>query len=211
MKRNRTGPHDATAEELDRRVLERVRRAGVLRPRDLDAEGIPREYLRRLRERGALVQLGRGLYALPEADFGEHETILAACKAVPRGTVCLLSALRFHDMTTQAPFEVWMAIDRKAWLPAVEGVPLRVVRFSGAALEEGVEEHELHGVRVRVYGPAKTVADCFKYRNKIGLDVALEALREYQRLEKGGADELWRFAKVCRVANVMRPYLEALA
>lgn len=205
------GPGQRPPADVERRVLERVRRAGVLRPRDLDDDGIPREHLRRLRDRGVLVRIGRGLYAVADADLGEHETLLAACKAVRRGVVCLLSALRFHEMTTQAPFEVWMAIDRKAWLPEVEGVPLRVVRFSGDALSAGVEEHDIHGVAVRVYAPAKTVADCFKYRNKIGLDVAMEALREYRRLGKGSADDLWRFARVCRVNNVMRPYLEAMA
>ena len=207
---NSAAKHQSSA-EIERRVIARVRQAGVLRPRDLDDQGIPREYLRRLRDRGALVRIGRGLYTLADADLGEHETLLAACKAVPRGVVCLLSALRFHEMTTQAPFEVWLAVDPKAWLPDVEGVPLRVVRFSGPALAEGVEEQDIHGVPVRVFGSAKTVADCFKYRNKLGLDVALEALREYRRLKKGSADDLWRFAKVCRVANVMRPYLEALA
>lgn len=197
--------------DTERKVLERVRRAGVLRPRDLDTEGIPREYLKRLHDRGLLVRLGRGLYAAADRDLGEHESLVAACKAVPLGVVCLLSALRFHEMTTQTPFEVWIAIDRKAWAPEGVGLPLRVFRFSGAALTEGVEEHEVEGVPVRVYAAAKTVADCFKYRNKLGLDVALEALREYRQLRKGSADELWHYAQVCRVANVMRPYLEATA
>ncbi len=196
---------------VEREVLERVRRAGVLRPRDLDAEGIPRAYLKRLHDRGLLVRLGRGLYATADRDLGEHETLVAACKAVPHGVVCLLSALRFHEMTTQAPHEVWLAIDRKARAPERSGVPLRVVRFSGAALTERVEESVVEGVPVRVYAAAKTVADCFKYRNKVGLDVALEALREYRRLRKGGADDLWRYAQICRVGNVMRPYLEATA
>jgi predicted transcriptional regulator of viral defense system len=123
--------------------------------------------------------------------------------------ICLLSALQFHDLTTQAPFEVWMAIDVRARRPRGTTPPLRIVRFSGRALTEGVEVHEIEGVRVRVYGPAKTVADCFKYRNKIGLDVALEALRDYRRQHPAGMDELWHFAHTCRVSNVMRPYLEA--
>jgi predicted transcriptional regulator of viral defense system len=125
--------------------------------------------------------------------------------------ICLLSALQFHDLTTQAPFEVWMAIDVRARRPRGKAPPLRIVRFSGKALTAGVETHRIEGVRVRVYGPAKTVADCFKYRNKIGLDVALEALRDYRRAHPGGLDELWKFAQICRVANVMRPYLEAQA
>jgi predicted transcriptional regulator of viral defense system len=199
------------ASGAEARVLERVRQAGILRPRDLDEEGLPREYLKRLHERGLLIRLGRGLYAAADRDLGQHETLVAACKAVPHGGVCLLSALRFHELTTQAPFEVWIAIDRKARAPEAGGVPLRVVRFSGPALAEGVEEHLVEGVPVRVYAAAKTVADCFKYRNKVGLDVALEALRDFRRLRKGSMDDLWRCAQVCRVANVMRPYLEATA
>ena len=132
-------------------------------------------------------------------------------KSVPRGIVCLLSALRFHELTTQSPFEVWLALDRKAHRPAGGGVSLHIVRFSGRALTSGVEEYLIEGVKVRIYSPAKTVADCFKYRNKIGLDVALEALRDYWKSRHADADELWKYAKICRVANVMRPYMEALA
>jgi predicted transcriptional regulator of viral defense system len=125
--------------------------------------------------------------------------------------VCLLSALQFHDLTTQAPFQVWLAIDRKAWLPKEPRLPIRIVRFSGPALEKGIEEHIIEGVSVKVYNPAKTVADCFKYRNKIGLDVALEALRDCRRERKCTNYDLWEYAKICRVANVMKPYLEATA
>jgi predicted transcriptional regulator of viral defense system len=190
-------------------VLELVRRAGMLRPRDLDRYGIARTYLQRLEQRGLLERAGRGLYRLPSAEVTEHHGLATACKLVPRGVICLLSALQFHDLTTQAPFEVWMAIDVRARRPRGTTPPLRIVRFSGRALTEGVEVHEIEGVRVRVYGPAKTVADCFKYRNKIGLDVALEALRDYRRQHPAGMDELWHFAHICRVSNVMRPYLEA--
>ena len=129
---------------------------------------------------------------------------------MPRGVVCLLSALRFHGLTTQSPFEVWLAIGGKDWQPRVEYPPLRVLRFAKAALVEGVEEHTIQGVKVRVTSPARTVADCFKYRHKIGLDVALEALRDCWRQRRATMDELWRAAAVCRVANVMRPYLESL-
>ncbi len=190
-------------------VLELVRRAGMLRPRDLDRYGIARTYLQRLEQRGLLERAGRGLYRLPSAEVTEHHGLATTCKLVPRGVICLLSALQFHDLTTQAPFEVWMAIDVRARRPRGTTPPLRIVRFSGRALTEGVEVHEIEGVRVRVYGPAKTVADCFKYRNKIGLDVALEALRDYRRQHPAGMDELWHFARTCRVSNVMRPYLEA--
>ena len=193
------------------RILEIVERAGVLRPRDLDAHGIARIYLSRLCERGLLQRVGRGLYVLPNADVSEHHTLAEACKRVPHGVVCLLSALRFHGLTTQSPFEVWLAIGGKAWQPRVDHPRLRFVRFSARALEAGVKEHSIEGVLVRVYAPAKTVADCFKYRNKVGLDVALEALRDCRRQRQCTNDELWHYAKICRVANVMRPYMEATA
>ena len=191
-------------------ILEIVAKAGVLRPRDLDAHGIPRIYLSRLCERGLLDRVGRGLYVLPDADVSEHHTLAEAGKRVPHGVVCLLSALRFHGLTTQSPSEVWLAIGNKAWRPQVDYPPLRFVRFSERTLEAGVEEHSIEGVLVRIYNPAKTVVDCFKYRNKIGLDVALEALRDCRRQRRCTNDDLWHYAKICRVANVMRPYMEAI-
>jgi predicted transcriptional regulator of viral defense system len=195
----------------EERALAIVGRARILRPRDLDRHGIARVHLQRLQRKGLLERVGRGLYRLPTADVTEHHSLATAGKAVPHGVVCLLSALRFHGLTTQAPRQVWLAIDRQAWRPRATTPPLRIVRFSGRALTEGAQVHQIEGVRVRIYGPAKTVADCFKYRNKIGLDVALEALRDYRRQHPRGLDELWHFARICRVSNVMRPYLEALA
>lgn len=188
-----------------------VRRTGIIRARELTREGVTREHLRRLLQRGQLQRIGVGLYSLPGADISEHRSLAEACSRVPRGVICLLSALRFHNLTTQNPFEVWMAIPHKAWRPKGEGVRLRLMHLSGHVLTSGVEEHRIEGVPVRVFNPAKTVADCFKFRNKIGLDVALEALRDYRRKHRSGMDELWRFAKVCRVTAVIRPYLEALA
>lgn len=193
------------------RIINLAKDMGVIRPRDLDRYGIPREYLRRLCRKGSLERHARGLYRLPGADVTEHHSIVQACKRVPKGVICLLSALRFFGITTQMPHDIWMAIDRKARLPKADGLPFHFVRFSGDALQKGVELHKIDGVDVRVYSPAKTVADCFKYRNKIGLDVALEALRECRRERRGTMDELWKYAKVCRVSNVMRPYLEALS
>ena len=193
------------------KIISLAREGGIIRPRDLDAYGIPREYLRRLCVKGILERQSRGIYTLRNIELTQHQSLMQACKRLPKGVVCLLSALRFHNLTTQAPFEIWMAIDRKARLPKVEGVPLRLVRFSGEALTEGVEHHMIEGVEVRVYSPAKTIVDCFKYRNKIGLDVALEALRECRRERRCTMDDLWRFARICRVANVMRPYMEALS
>jgi predicted transcriptional regulator of viral defense system len=192
------------------RVLELVRRTGVLRPRDLDADGIPREYLRRLLNEGLLERTGRGLYLIAGSKPTPNHTLAEACKRIPHGVVCLLSALRFHELTTQAPFEVWLAIDEKARQPKVDYPPMRIVRFSGKALEFGVQEHRIEGVAVRVCSPAKTIADCFKYRNKTGLDVALEALRDCWKQRRTTMDELLAAAEVCRVANVMRPYLESL-
>jgi predicted transcriptional regulator of viral defense system len=182
----------------------------LLRPRDLARADLPADYLWRLYRKEKLERVGRGLYVLPGADLTEHHTLAEAALRVPHGVVCLLSALCFHDLTTQAPQEVWVAIDVKARRPKEEIIPLRIVRFSGEALTAGVEEHEVEGVGFKVYSPAKTVADCFKYRNKIGLDVALEALRDYWKSERASADDLWNYAKVCRMANVMRPYMEAL-
>ena len=193
------------------RVLELAQKAGVLRPRDLDAEGIPREYLRRLLAEGLLDRPGRGIYiAAGLTKPTPNHSLAEACKRVPHGVVCLLSALQFHELTTQAPFEVWLAIGEKARLPKVDYPPLRVVRFSGSAMESGIKEHCIEGVVVKVYSPAKTVADCFKYRNKIGLDVALEALRDCWKKRRATMDELWHAAKICRMANVMRPYLESV-
>ena len=194
----------------DNKVIQHVRRAGVLRPRELDAFGVPRVYLQRLCQRGILERVGRGLYVLADADVTEHHSFAAACKRVPHGVVCLLSALRFHGLTTQLPSEVWMAIGESARRPRVQRPRIRFVRFSGPALVEGVQKIKIENVPVKVYGAAKTVVDCFKYRNKIGRDVAIEALRDCRRQRKATNDELWRFAKICRVANVMRPYLEAV-
>ncbi|MCJ7521491.1 MAG: type IV toxin-antitoxin system AbiEi family antitoxin domain-containing protein [Dehalococcoidia bacterium] len=191
-------------------LLEIARRVGVLRPRDLDIYDIPRVYLRRLHDRKLLLRVGRGLYVLPDVKASEHHTLAEACKRVPHGVLCLLTALQFHGLTTQAPFEVWMAIERKAWLPQVNRPAIRFVRFSGKALTEGVEEHRIEGVLVKVYSPAKTVVDCFRYRNKIGLDVALEALRDCRRSRRCTMDDLWHYAQICRMAKVMKPYFEAM-
>lgn len=191
-------------------ILALAHQRRVIRPRDLEAQGLPRVALTRLVRQGTLVRLGRGLYALPEQAVSEHTALAMAARKYPQGIVCLLSALRFHELTTQAPFEVWLAIPNKARAPRLDYPPLRIVRFSGAALTEGVEAHTLEGVPVRITGVARTVADCFKYRNKIGLDVALEALQEAWRARRAGMDTLWHYARLGRVANVMRPYLESL-
>jgi len=192
------------------RILTLARRRGVLRLRDVTSVGIHPEYVRRLVADGRLVRDGRGLYRLQQTDITEHHSLVEAARRVPGGVVCLLSALSFHQIGTQLPHQVWLAIDVKARRPRVNHPPLRIVRFSGAALQSGIEPHSIEGVEVRVYSVAKTVADCFKYRNKTGLDIALEALREGWRDRRFTMDEIQVYASVCRVANVMRPYLESL-
>ncbi len=192
------------------KVLDLVREVGVIRPRDLEAAGIPGSYLSRLARNGELERVGRGLYTLVDAAPSEHRSLAEVAKRVPRGVVCLLSALRFHELTTQTPFEVWLAIGQKDRTPRPNGTRLRIVRFSGKARTSGIEAHIIEGVRVHVYGPAKTVADCFKFRNKIGTDIAVEALRDCVGQRRCTTDELFEYARVCRVSRVMRPYMEAL-
>lgn len=191
-------------------ILDLARKRGLIRPRDLEPLGLPRVTLTRLVRQGALTRVARGLYALPDRSISEHTALAEVARKHPQAIVCLLSALRFYNLTTQSPFEVWLAIPNKARAPRMDYPPLRIVRFSGPALTEGIEVHMIDGVPVRITGVAKTVADCFKYRNKIGLDVALEALREAWREKRVSTDELWRYAELCRVANVMRPYLESI-
>jgi predicted transcriptional regulator of viral defense system len=191
-------------------ILRLARKKGVLRPRDLKPFDIPRRVLSDLTESGVLLRTGRGLYTLPDLDTSEHHSLAEAATRVPGGVVCLLSALRFHGLTTQNPWEVWVAIRPESRKPKVDHPPLRVVRFSGSPFTDGVERHRIDGVDVKVYSAAKTVADCFRYRNKIGTDVAVEALRDAWRERRATADEIWHFAAVCRVTNVMRPYLESL-
>lgn len=192
------------------RTLDLVHETGALRPRDLDPHGIPRHYLHLLNREGSLQRVGRGLYVPAHLDASENHTLVEACTRVPAGVVCLLSALRFHGLTTQSPFRVWMAIHEKAWQPRVDHPPLHFVRFSGAAWTHGVERHVIEGVTVRVYSPAKTVADCFKYRNKIGIDVAVEALRETWRQRRATIDEIGRAAAACRMTRIITPYLQAI-
>lgn len=184
---------------------------GLVRPRDLKQQGIPRVSLTRAVRRGQLERVGRGLYGLPDRPVSEHTTLAEVACRVPKGVICLLTALRFHNLTTQSPCQVWLAIGNKATAPRLAYPDLRLVRFASAALTEGVDEHLVDGVLIRVTNVARTVVDCFKYRNKIGLDVALEALREAWRERRLNADDVWRYAKTARVANVMRPYLESVA
>ena len=202
--------HMESYSEKTKRVLELAHESGIMSSAEVRSHGIHHEYLRQLCKEGKLMRVGRGLYSLPDADVTLHHGLAQALKAIPKGVICLLSALRFHEIGTQAPHEVWVAIDRRAARPRAKYPRMRIMRFSGKSLTEGIDKHIVEGVLVRIYNPAKTVADCFKYRNKIGLDVALEALREAIRERRCTTDELWRYAKICRVTKIMRPYMEAI-
>jgi len=195
---------------LEQAVLALAERQPLLRARDLTAQALPTVVLSRLVAAGKLERVARGLYSLPGRTLSEHRSLAEVVLRVPRGVVCLLSALRVHGIGTQAPFEVWLAIPPHTPTPRLDRPALRVVRMSGSALTEGIEPIEIDGVQVPVFNAAKTVADCFKYRNKIGLDVALEALRDGWAQRRLTMDALWHYAAVNRVANVMRPYLESV-
>jgi predicted transcriptional regulator of viral defense system len=199
------------ANSVEDRLRKVLRKAGAVRARELEAAGIPRTQIARLVAAGKLQKIGRGLYAPADYQGTENSALVTVAKRAPGVVFCLLTALRFHQITTQSPFDVWIAIANKDHPPRLEYPPLRTVRFSEASLRHGVEVREVEGVALRITSPAKTVADCFKFRNKVGLDVALEALREVLSDRKATVDDLWRCAEVNRVANVMRPYLEATA
>ncbi|MBN1447056.1 MAG: AbiEi antitoxin N-terminal domain-containing protein [Bacteroidetes bacterium] len=190
-------------------VLELARQHGIIRAADLEDAGISRNFLYQLKQQGLLEKRGRGIYALPDSAHSEHVLLAEVAKRVPRSVVCLISALSFHGMTTQIPHEIWIAVPRASWRPRIDYPPLNLTYLSGDAWSYGVQSHDLDGVIVKVYSPAKTVADCFKFRNKVGLDVAIEALRECWRAKRATMDELTTAAQVNRVTAVMRPYLEA--
>ena len=191
------------------RILEIAGRLGVTTAADLEAVGISRNHLYELCKAGKIERTARGLYRIPGALSTEHGVLIEVAKRVPKGVVCLLSALRFHDLTTQNPHEVWITVPRGGWRPRMDYPPLNLTYVSGKSYTFGIREHTVQGIAIKVYTPAKTVADCFKFRNKVGLDVAIEALREVWRSRLASMDELTEAANVCRVFTVMRPYLEA--
>ncbi|MDR1661555.1 MAG: type IV toxin-antitoxin system AbiEi family antitoxin domain-containing protein [Azoarcus sp.] len=198
------------ADTHTQRVLDLASQKGLLRASDLDAIEAPRVVLTRLTAAGLLDKVGRGLYRLPSHPGSEHESLATIATRVPQAVFCLLTALQFHELTTQLPRQVWIAMPRGSHVPRIDYPPIKMVQMTGGVYSEGIETVECDGVKLRVYGVAKTVADCFKHRNKIGLDVALEALKDVRAKRRASADDLWRYAKLCRVANVMRPYLEAV-
>ncbi len=192
------------------RLLDLARRRGVISAADVSEQGINRGWLPRLAAAGRLERVARGRYRLPDTEVSEHHTLAVVASLAPNAIMCLLSALQYHGIGVQSPAEVWVTLERGAWRPTVSYPPLRVVHLSGASFSAGVEHHVIEGVRVPVYSVAKTVADCFKFRNRIGLDVALEALTDAWRQRRLALAELNRFAAINRVQRVMQPYIEAI-
>lgn len=185
-------------------------RGGMVRMADAVRAGIHRNTLRAMLQAGKIERLTRGLYRLQDEPAMSEPDLMTVAEKVPNGVVCLISALAYHEMTTQIPHEVYVAISRNSEPPRLEYPPLRVFRFSGEAFSAGIRRERFDGVAVRIYDPEKTLADCFKYRNKIGMESVLEALRFYRERQKPKVDALLRYGKICRVASVMRPYLEAI-
>lgn len=196
---------------MDRRqqILELAKKQGIIRAEDVEALGISRNYLYTMYGEGLLQKTAVGLYSLPDAEINENANLVEVAKRVPNAIIGLISALSFHEISTQIPHEIWIIVPRGAWRPKIDYPPLHLSYVSGPAYSYGVQEHVLNGVVVKIYSPAKTVADCFKFRNKVGLDVAIEALREVWRSRKATMNELVEAAKVNRVLQIMRPYLEA--
>ena len=192
------------------RALDLLKARGMLRQKDFLSEDIDSETLARLVRDKQIVRPARGLYQLPDASIDASHALVEAAILVPKGIVCLVSALQFHELTLQMPSAVWMAIDRTAWRPKISYPPIRFVRFSGRAMTQGVERHSIEVREVPITDPARTIVDCFRYRNKIGIDIAIEGLREGIRRRKCTPDQLWEYGKIAKVWTVMRPYVEVV-
>lgn len=199
-----------TQNTYSQRALNLIKEKGIVRSSEFVEEGIPRAIISRLVANQQLQQAGRGLYCLPGKEFTEKESLLVIATRVPQAIFCLFTALQLHELTTQLPRKVWIAMPVDSRMPKIHYPPIKMVKYTGIAYSEGVEIQEEDGVQYRVYNVAKTIADCFKHRNKIGLDVAIEALKDAYAKNKVTIDDLWHFAKICRVTNVMRPYIEAI-
>ncbi len=202
--RDKLSPNEAA-------ILELAANLGIIRPRDLLARGHAVAYLPRLVAKGRLAKLGRGQYALPDREPTEHNSLAVTAKRYPGTVVCLLSALRFHELTTQSPRAIWLAVEGSKLAPSDTPAAVQVVRMTGPSMKSGITTHLVGQVPVRIYDPAKTVADCFKFRSRVGLDVALEALRDCLAQRQATPAQIWSFAGICRVRTIMRPYLEALS
>lgn len=192
------------------RIIALLKQKVMLRPSDLDDIGAPRVTLTRMVEAGQLEKIGRGLYRLADAAPSESESLAIVATRVPQAVFCLYTALQFHELTTQLPRDIWIAMPHGSHSPCLDYPPVKMIQLSGQALSVGIEEFKRDGVMIKVYNTAKTVVDCFKHRNKIGLDVALEALRDARTQKKASVDDIWRYAKICHVANIMRPYMESI-
>ena len=190
--------------------VESLLRDGPMRSKDLESYGIARMAVKRLVERGVIERLGRGLYGLKNAEYDENQQLLEVCQRVPKGVICLLSALQYHNLTTEMPYEIWLGLEEGSWQPKLDYPPIRVFRYSPSSYEAGIEEVTVSGGVIQVYCPAKTVADCFKFRSKLGIEVAVAALKECWDKKMATVGELTKYAKICRVYNVMRPYLESV-
>lgn len=193
------------------KILEFAQKRKTFRAGEAERElDLPRTYLSRLVSEGLLERVGYGLYSLADGDFNEAQSWVEVAVKAPKGVLCLLSALAFHELTTQNPFEVWLAVPRDAHRPKIEFVKARIFRFAPKVYEAGIETRVIGGVEVKVYSAAKTVADCFYYQSTVGLDVALEAMRDAWRKRKATMDELYHFAEVRNIKNKMLPYLYTL-
>lgn len=199
-----------TKDSYKQKVLQMVSKTGVVRMSDLTKQGITRATVSRLVNEKKLEKLALGLYCLPGTGFSEKESLIIVASRAPQAVFCLLTALQIHDLTIQLPRKVWIAMPKGSHVPKMSYPPLKMVQYSDEAFSEGIEIIESDNIKLRVYNLAKTIADCFKHRNKIGLDVVMEVLKEAYSKNKVTIDELWRYAKICRVANVVRPYIEAI-
>jgi len=191
-------------------VIDLAKKLGTIRIKDLLDRGIHPEFARRLVRKDILIRSERGLYTLADSEITEHHDFALIGKRFSKGVICLTSALRFHGIGTQLPRKIWLALEKGSAQPRLSYPPISVIRLSGPSFSEGIDEHTIEGVVVRIYNPAKTVADCFKFRNRIGLEAAIEAVRECLHERKATSDEIYYYAKICRVWNVMKPYLEAI-
>ncbi len=191
-------------------ILKFTKEKGIVRPKDVEELGIKRHILYSLYKKGLLIKIARGMYILPNAPITEYQNLIKVAKKIPSAVVCLISALSFHEITTQIPNELWVAVPRDTWRPKIDYPPLHYTVMNKKTYSFGIQEVDINGVLVKVYTPAKTVADCFKFRNKVGLDVAIEALREVLKTRKATINELVEAAKINRVLKIMRPYLEAI-
>lgn len=191
-------------------VLQLARKKGIIKSSDLATRGITRATISRLVSENKLERLAPGLYCLPEAEFSEKEGLAIIAARAPQAIFCLLTALQIHELTTQLPRKIWIAMPKGSHVPTIKYPPIKMVQYSGGSYSEGIEIIESDNVKLRVYNPAKTIVDCFKHRRKIGIDVAVEALKEAYSKNIVSMDDLWHYAKICRVANIIRPYLEAI-